>query len=279
MDWKGKRVVVTGGSSGIGLALAKRVASQGASVAIVARNAEKLEAARAAIAGVAVHGAVALAVPADVTDDDSVAAMAAQVLDTLGGVDVVVCNQGFARCAPVWSAPIEDYQRILDTNYLGHVRVVKAFVPALKAQGSGHVQLVTSMLGFMSFFGYGAYAASKFAIVGFAEALRQELLPFGVHVGVFYPPTTDTPGLAEENASKPALTWAIEGSSRKFTAEQVADEILRGIARKRFTNMIGADSWFIYWASRWAPGLVRWILDRDLWGFVRKEGVDALDRV
>ncbi len=132
------------------------------------------------------------------------------------------------------------------------------------------------MLGFMSFYGYSGYAASKFAIVGFAEALRQEALPYGVHVCVFFPPTTDTPGLEAENETKPALTWAIEGSSRKFSPEDVARVMLAGFARHRFTNMIGVDSWAIFWLSRLAPGLVRWVIDRELWGYVKKHGMPGL---
>ncbi len=204
--------------------------------------------------------------------DAAVAGLPALVDAALGGpCDLLVCNQGYARCAPIQEATIDGFRDLLETNLLGHVRLVKAFEPGMRTVGRGDIRLVTSMLGFMSFYGYGAYSASKFGIVGFAEALRQELLPHGIRVGVFYPPTTDTPGLAEENETKPALTWAIEGSSRKFTAAQVATALLKGVERGRFVDMIGADSWFIYYATRWAPGLVRWILDRDLWKHVKAQ--------
>jgi short-subunit dehydrogenase len=149
--------------------------------------------------------------------------------------------------------------------------MTKAFLPHFKDQGSGAISLVSSMLGFMSFYGYGGYAASKFAIVGFAESLRQEMLPYKVGVSVFYPPTTDTPGLASENQDKPPLTWAIEGNSTQYTSEQVADALREGIDRQRFANMVGVEAWFIYYANRLAPGLVRYIIDRDLWAYVRKD--------
>lgn len=265
MAFAGRRAVVTGGSSGIGLALAEQLASQGAHVAIVARNQAKLDAAKARIEQVAGDGVSVAAFSVDVTDDEAVASLPTQVTEALGGdADLLICNQGYARCAPIQEATIDQYRGLLETNLLGHVRLVKAFEPGMRAMKRGDIRLVTSMLGFMSFYGYGAYSASKFGIVGFAEALRQEVLPHGIRVGVFYPPTTDTPGLEEENESKPALTWAIEGNSRKFTPDEVATSILRGTAKGRFIDMIGADSWFIYYASRWAPGLVRWIIDRDL---------------
>lgn len=260
----GRRAVVSGGSRGIGLALAKQLARDGASVAIVARSPDALEAARAEIAAQAAPGVAVAAFAVDVTDDASVAALPAQVEAAIGVCDLLICNQGYARCAPIQEASVDSFRALLDTNLLGHVRLVKAFEPGMRALGQGDVCLVTSMLGFMSFYGYGAYSASKFGIVGFAEALRQEMLPHGVRVGVFYPPTTDTPGLAEENETKPALTWAIEGTSRKFTAEQVAGAILAGIARGRFVSMIGVDSWAVYYLSRWVPWLVRWVIDREL---------------
>lgn len=273
MDVRNKKVVIAGGSSGIGKAAAIQLVRQGCDVAILARDAARLEAARAEIAA-AGSGTVA-AISVDVTDDASVAAGVEAAVAALGGIDLLVANQGYARCAAVWDAPLDQYEHILQTNFLGHVRLVKAVVPHLKAQKSGAICLVTSMLGFMSFYGYGAYAASKFAIVGFSESLRQELLPFGVQVNVFYPPTTDTPGLEAENETKPALTWAIEGSSRQFTAEQVAATMLAGVQKDRFVQMIGIDSWAIYYLSRWAPWLVRKVIDSELWKHVKKHGAPA----
>jgi 3-dehydrosphinganine reductase len=273
--FRGKKVAISGGSSGIGKAAAIELARGGASVAILARTRSTLDEALAEIRAAGGPDQRFVAVSVDVTSDEGVEAAAREVLEGLGGLDVLVANSGYAKCAPVGEASLEDFRAIFDTNLLGHVRLVKAFLPHFKAQRSGEVALVTSMLGFMSFYGYGAYSASKFAIVGFAEALRQELVPFNVHVTVFYPPTTDTPGLEKENQDKPALTWAIEGNSRKFTSEQVATAMLRGIEKRWFTNMVGADSWFVYYASRYAPWLVRWIIDRDLWSHVKKAGLPS----
>jgi 3-dehydrosphinganine reductase len=120
------------------------------------------------------------------------------------------------------------------------------------------------MLGFMGLYGYTAYAASKYAIAGFAECLRQEMRPHGIKVSVCYPPTTDTPGLARENKIKPPETWAIEGSSRTFTADQVAGRLLAGIAAGRFEILVGFDSALIWRLQRFAPWLVRRTIDRGL---------------
>jgi NAD(P)-dependent dehydrogenase (short-subunit alcohol dehydrogenase family) len=274
MDLAGKRVVISGGSSGIGKALAIQVAKRGASVAILARDAGRLESARAEIAA-AGNGKV-IAVSVDVTSDASVEAGAAKVLAELGGIDVLIANQGYARCAPIWETSIDDFQAIMNTNFYGHVRLVKAFVPTFRAQQSGSICLVASMLAFMSFYGYGPYSASKHAIVGFSEALRQEMGLYNVHVNLHFPPTTETPGLTEENKTKPPVTWAIEESSRKFTSEQVAASILAGIDQNRLVNLIGVDSWFIYVAKRFAPWLVRFFIDSDLKKGIKKNGLPAV---
>jgi NAD(P)-dependent dehydrogenase (short-subunit alcohol dehydrogenase family) len=270
-EFRGKKVAITGGSSGIGLATAVKLARQGASVAILARNPGRLEEGRSAIE--AAGAAKAIAVSVDVTDPAAVDAAMAKVIEELGGLDLLICNSGYARCETVASQPLDQFRALMDTNYFGHLHVVKAVLPHFKSQRSGAISLVTSMLGFMSIYGYGAYSASKYAIVGMGEALRQELKPFGVDVGIFYPPTTDTPGLAAENESKPAVTWAIEGTSTQFTSEQVADALLAGIRKRRFVNMVGFDSWFIYYATRWAPWLVHRITDGEMNKQIAKDGL------
>lgn len=271
MDFKDKRIAISGGNSGIGRAAALAFARAGAHVAILARDEARIEQVVSELRAAAPQGRF-VGVPVDLTQDSAVAAAAEAVLLGLGGLDVLVANAGYARAASVSEQEIDAYQRLMDTNFFGHVRLVRAFLPHFKRQRSGSICLVTSMLGFMSLYGYGAYSASKFAIVGFGEALRQELVPYGVNVGLFYPPTTDTPGLKSENESKPALTWALEESSRKFTSEQVAESLLLGVQKGWFTNMVGADSWAIFYLSRWVPGVVRWVLDRDLRGWIRKHG-------
>lgn len=271
MDFKGKKVAISGGNSGIGKAAALQFARAGAHVAVLARDQARLDAVVAECKAINPSG-VYLAVSVDLTDDAAADAAAQTILAGLGGLDVLIANQGYARASAVSDQSTDAFRSLMDTNFFGHVRLVRAFLPHFKAQKSGVVSLVTSMLGFMSFYGYGAYSASKFAIVGFGEALRQELLPYNVAVNIFYPPTTDTPGLVTENETKPALSWKIEGSSRKFTPDEVAKSLMQGISRGAFTHMIGIDSWAIFYLSRWFPGIVRRVLDQALWAYVKENG-------
>lgn len=271
--WSGRKAFVTGGSSGIGLAVAKQLVLEGADVVIAARGAERLDAAVVELRAVAKRsGQIVDRVSVDVTDRAAVRKAAEEATALLGSVDLLIANSGFARTGTALDLPDEAYDVMIQTNYMGHVNVVRAFLPHMVAQRRGHIALVTSMLGFMSFYGYSAYAASKFAIVGFAESLRQEMLPHGVEVSIFYPPTTDTPGLEEENRDKPPETWAIEGMSQAFTAEDVAKSLLVGIAGGRFVQLVGMDSWLIYTAYRFIPGVVRWVLDFQLKRHLAKKG-------
>jgi 3-dehydrosphinganine reductase len=161
---------------------------------------------------------------------------------------------------------------MLAVHYLGPVRLIRAFLPHFIARRAGCIVNVTSMLGFMGMFGYSAYAASKYALAGYTECLRQDLVPFGIRVHLCYPPTTRTPGLARENLIKPPETWAIEGHSKAFEPDRVASAILSGIERGRFHILVGFDSWLIWLGQRLVPGLVRLFTDRVLVRHLRQHG-------
>jgi 3-dehydrosphinganine reductase len=269
--YQGKRAFITGGTSGIGLAAAVQLARAGADVAIAARDAKRLESALSSIRA-AREGGRFVAIPMDVTSGASVEEGARRALDALGGVDIVVNNAGYAIPGYIDRLTDDDFRAMLEVNYLGAVRVIRAFLPHLTAQRSGAIANVTSMLGFMGTFGYAAYAGSKYALSGYTECLRQDLLPYGISVHLCYPPTTKTPGLEKENESKPPEAWAIEGKSRAFEADDVARALLDGIKKKRFHILVGADSALIWRMQRWAPWLVRMVTDGVLVKHIAKHG-------
>ncbi|MEM1033872.1 MAG: SDR family NAD(P)-dependent oxidoreductase, partial [Myxococcota bacterium] len=213
-----------------------------------------------------VYGSVSV----DVCDRDAVAEAAREALAQLGGLDVLIVNQGYALTGYIQDMPDEAFDEMIDVNFRGHVNVTRAFLPHFIEQRGGHICLVSSMLGFFGFFGYSAYAASKHAIAGFARCLRNELVPHGVKVTLVYPPTTDTPGLEKENQDKPPETWAIEGNSTCFSPEEVAASMLKGVAKGRFEVVPGFSSWAIWLAHRIAPSVTEWFIDQDLLRFTRK---------
>lgn len=264
--YRGKKVFIVGGSKGIGRALAVHTATQGASVYVAARGQEALDETVAELHRVApqgTHGSVSM----DVTDTASVNAACQAALDGLGGLDVLVCNAGYAVTDLFVDADLEQYEQMMAVNFMGHVRVCKALVPHLVEQGSGDICLVSSMMGFLPLFGYPAYSASKFAVVGFGESLRQELRGHGIRVTVYYPPTTETPGLELENESKPAAVWALEAESgwnKTYQATDVATSVAKCVEKGVVHGMVGADSKLIYTANRLLPGITRYLADDEV---------------
>lgn len=271
-DYRGKKVFITGGSSGIGKAVAKRLAQWGADVWIAARGQARLDEAldeikRAGRTPDQRFGATSV----DISDQAAVDAAMVEVLEGLGGLDVLINNAGVAHPATVLDTSPEVYRRMMDINYFGTVHVTRALLPHFHAQRAGHICNVGSMLGFMGVYGYTAYAASKFAVTGFSECLRQELIPYNVGLTVVFPPDTDTPQLAEENKIKPPATKAITGEVKTMSAEAVAEIILVGIAKKKYQVVPGLEGSATHWAYRHAPGLVRWYIDSALKRYQRKQ--------
>lgn len=269
--YRGKKVFIVGGSKGIGRALAEHVAQQGASVVVAARGEaalkETVDAMKAKGSGT--YGFVSM----DVTDFEAVQAACAEALEQLGGMDVLVCNSGFAVTGKFEDIELAQFDQMMSVNFMGHVHVTKALMPHFTGQGHGDICLVSSMMGFLPLFGYPAYSASKFAIVGFGESLRQELKNKGVRVTIYYPPTTETPGLDKENEDKPPEVWALEaesGFNKTYKPEQVGASMAKCIEKGVVHGMIGADTKFIYTVNRMLPGITRYLTDDEVKKAIKK---------
>ena len=269
--FRGKKVFITGGSSGIGEAAAQLLASWGADVWIGARGEGKLQAALERVKACAQSAEQRLGyVALDVSDKGSVSAAAEAVLEGLGGLDILINNAGIAHPATVLETPDEVFESMMQVNYFGTVNVTRAFLPHFYAQKRGHVCNVGSMLGFMGIYGYTAYASSKYAITGFSDCLRQEFIDHGIGITVVFPPDTDTPQLAMENEIKPPETKAIAGEVKMMSAESVAQAMLKGIAKGTYHVVPGLMGGFTYWAYRHMPWLVRIIIDGALKSYRKK---------
>ncbi len=191
---EGRRAVVTGGSRGIGRAVAAALAEAGAAVAIVARGAEALEAAAAAIERDG-HRVVALA--CDVTDRSQVAALPARVRATLGDPDVLVNNAGGADTHKLLDHPDELWERMLRLNLTSVYLVTKAMLPSLVASGRGRLINVASTAAKSGARYAAAYAAAKHGVLGFTRSLALELATAAVTVNAVCPGYADTPMTAE----------------------------------------------------------------------------------
>ncbi|HYW03300.1 MAG TPA: SDR family oxidoreductase [Gammaproteobacteria bacterium] len=256
---------VTGGSSGIGLAVARRLVAGGADVHIFGRDPDRLSVATAELAAVrpvperTVQGHVL-----DVTDGAAVEAVLGELNRSQGAPDLLVNCAGLARPRRVTEVTPEQFEFVLRTNLHGTFRVIKAVLPAMLEAGRGHLVNTSSVAGFVGVYGLTDYCASKFGLVGLSQALRSELRPHGIRVSVLCPPDTDTPGFAQENVTKPRETRAISGGAGLMEADGVARELMRGLARNRFMIIPGWGGRFTWWMQRLAPGVVQWVMDRQI---------------
>jgi NAD(P)-dependent dehydrogenase (short-subunit alcohol dehydrogenase family) len=217
--FRGKSIVVTGASSGIGADAALAFGEQGANVALLARRTPPLEELAAKIIKA---GGKALALQCDVTDRARVFWAIEQARDAFGGVNVLINSAGVLIPDPVEQMRPEDLERMMTTNLYGAVHAMHAVLPIMRRARAGNIVNVASLAGRRGVSPLGGYSATKFALVGLTEALRVELFGSGIHVSLVMPGVIDTPmaRVAQKNSeplkglptmAMPArwVTWAI----------------------------------------------------------------------
>jgi 3-dehydrosphinganine reductase len=263
MPFQDQHVLITGGSSGIGLALARQVVAAGARVSLVARDPAKLEAARAAL--LADHPSAAIVTtPADVAIEAEALAALQAAEDGLGPVDVLITSAGVARPGYFEEVPVGVFEHTMAVNYFGTLYFLKAVVPAMRRRGRGRLVLISSGAGLYGFFGYTPYAPGKFALRGLAECLRAELKGSGVGVTIVYPPDTDTPQLAAENRTKPPEGKALTAQGGRWSADAVARVTLRGVRRGRFVVTPGLPVTALFWLGGLLGPILHGCFDRTI---------------
>ena len=245
--------MITGAGSGIGRALATRLAAQGARLALSDSDGE-------AAAGTArlceQAGARAGAARVDVTDRAAVLAHTDAVWEEFGRVDMLCCAAGVIHTGSLLDSALPDLERVLAVNLWGTVTTVKAFLPRLLASGGGQVVIMSSGLGLLAAPRYSAYSASKFALRGFSESLRQEMRLGGhpVTVTCAYPGGVRTPimrnGTFAATEDPAAVTAVFEGQIARTGADRAARLILRGAGRGQAKVLVGADARLLWLAER-----------------------------
>lgn len=245
-----KHVLVTGGSSGIGLAVAKHAASIGANISIISRTAEALATAKQEILQSRSGDTFVEAVTADVSQEDQITAALKKLSLERDLPDIVINCAGITHPGEFINLSTEIFRWNMDINYFGTLYVLKALVPGMIRRGSGVIANVSSGVGILNYYGYSAYGASKQAINGLTEALRMELKPLGIQVSLIIPGDTNTPQLEYENKYKPAATREINKLGGLMKPEDVAKEILSGIAKGRYLILPGGDIKFLHAALR-----------------------------
>ncbi len=196
---------------------------------------------------------------------------AAKAAEAECGPPAVLVNcAGFVNPGYVEQLSIASMETELKVNYLGTVYMTKQVLGGMMARRSGWILNVSSMGGLMGVFGYTGYSGSKFAVVGFSEALRSEVRPYGVSVSVLCPPDVNTPMFENENKAKPPETMRISEGAKLMEPDDVARAAIAGMEKGSFIiipNFSGRTIWRVY---RIVPSLVRKILDGTV-NTVRKE--------
>ena len=189
MDLKGHVAVITGASSGIGLAVSQRLAREGVAVVMGARRVDRLEAAAQDIRS---RGGRADALATDVTVEAEVLRLVEHAQEVFGRLDIMICNAGFGYYGSVEQTPGETMRRMMDVNFMGTFYGARAALPIFRAAGRGHLMIVSSIVGRRAVAQTSGYSATKAAQAGFAEALRTEFAGSDIHVSVVFPVSTDT---------------------------------------------------------------------------------------
>jgi 3-dehydrosphinganine reductase len=256
-SFAGKHAIVTGGSSGIGLALVRLLDLCRASVSVLALDDEDLS----RLAAEPLDGVEA--VPVDVTDRVQVFDAVAGAEQANGPADLLVTCAGVVRPGYFTHLDYREFEREMQVNYFGTLWTVRAAVPSMVARRRGAIMAISSFAGLLGLFGYTAYCPSKFAVRGLCECLHAELKPHGIHVGCVFPPDTDTPMLAAEEPLKPREAQA-SSMLPVLSPEDVAHAVLRGAERREARVYPGRRTSVLARVVNALPGLTAAVNDRDV---------------
>jgi short-subunit dehydrogenase len=225
----GKRVLITGASSGLGAALARRLATQGAVVGLVARRRDRLAEVLADCRHTSPESAMWVA---DLADTAALSELAARAWDTLGGVDVLINNAAIPKRRPVSALDPDEVEDVMRINFFAPVRLTLALLPRMLERGSGLIVNVSSVGGRLGIIHETAYCASKFALCGWSEAMAVDLHGSGVAVKLIEPGPVDTEIWDHPGSEEPLY------QGPKVPADEVAAGIVEALADDRFEHYV-----------------------------------------
>ena len=226
----GKVALITGASAGIGQACARALASEGASLVLTARRRERLE---ALVEEVHALGGVAALVTGDAREEETAHLAVAAAMNTFGRLDILINNAGVGNYKNLVETSAEEYDEMVDSNVRSTFLFTRHAVPPMLAQGAGTVLMISSMAGLYGFPGEAVYCATKFAQVGFAQALDRELREQGIKVGVICPG-----GVKTEFALGKGRTEESVAQSGMLTPEDVASAVLLACTQSAGSRII-----------------------------------------
>lgn len=261
MKLKDKVVVITGATSGIGEACAFIFGKEGAKIVITGRSNEKLELSSERLRGAGIE---VMTILSDASSEADNRSMAEKTLEKFGRIDILINNAGISMRALFQDLDLDVFRKVIDTNFWGTVYATKYCLPAiLKSKGS--IIGISSINGYRGTPARTAYTASKYAINGFFESLRTEIMNKGVHVMIA------APGFTSSNIRNNALTahGETQGESprdegKMMSAEQVADEILKAVLKRKRDLVLTTQGKLAVFLNKWIPGFMDGMVYREM---------------
>jgi len=229
-------VLITGGSEGLGKSMAIKFAKLGSNVTIISRNEEKLRIAKKEIEAARVDASQkVITLSADVTIFRDIENAVKISIKENGVVDLLITNAGQSLPGYFIDIPVETMEKEVRLNYLGTLYTIKAALPSMVQRNQGgHLLLISTAAAFTNFIGYTNYGATKSAVKSLAEGLRNEMNLYDIGVSIFFPTGISTPGMTEEDKTKPPETRAIEGSSSLNSPDYCAQCVVDGLKNGRY---------------------------------------------
>lgn len=261
MDLEGANVVITGASSGIGAATARAMAAKGATVLLLARDADRL----AAVAeGIDAHGGTAAVYPVDLTDGEAVEATATAIREEVGVPDVLVNNAGLGQWKSIEETAPAEAAAMMEVPYLAAFRITRAFIDGMLERGRGHVVNVTSAASYVPWPGATAYISARWAVRGFSEALAADLRGTGIGVSLVAATTVESPYWDHNPGSRERLP-GIARIYGTLTPDAVAAAIVKAVEDERAEVLVPFLFRVSVYANRLVPGLFRWVTGKTGW--------------
>jgi len=259
-----KITVIIGGSQGMGFATAKKIATLGGSLCLVARRNKELQKAAEEIHSLQNLPQQFIAfISCDATNMEELKPRLEAFINQYGTPDYLINAAGYAYPQYIKKLTIDDFRQNMDVNYYSQLVPILILLPFFIKYKKGHIVNITSVLGFMGMMGYATYTPTKYAIVGLSETLRNELKPHSIRISVVFPPDTETEGFKHENQNKPPETKYMSESTKRMSPDDVAKILVKGILKKKFYIFPG-DSRFIYHVNRIFPWFIRFYMDQSL---------------
>lgn len=256
--YNGKIAVITGASSGLGAWLAQELSRLGAIVILLARSREKLQQIAALMQGE--HECIVT----DITSLEQVLAAAHEIIHTYGQIDILINNAGYGVFESFEDASLENMEEMMNVNYMGTVRCIKAILPYMRLAKSGHIVNIASLAGKISTAKSSGYCASKHAVLGFTNSLRQELKGTGIFLTAVNPGPIDTPFFVRAD---PSGNYASKMKSHMLQPSQVGQAVLRAIIQRKLEINLPV---LFGWAAKFIV-VFPWISNKVIYKFLNNK--------